>query len=757
MTVDRIYGNSIAPKSFHDGLSFWRSNLFDKTSAKIDTWSNAKVVNNPDDAFGTLVIQKSSGKIQIVHHNPIPILIGQYLEVRTKIAIKSGTAVSAKIVAVPITSSGTVVVGAPSEGPTIALNQNGAATVTAVFGSGNRPGVDMDWGLDFESCYIGIEINGSGSSEVHIERIEINDATGHFLSTNSDWVDIRDFGAVGNGSHDCRAAIVAADKEAKGRAIFIPKGDYFVGDDITILSPVRAYGRLVCAEDTAVMLADNYNLHRYVHVFKDEYFAFTKALQALFRFTDHETLDLCGRKITLSGPIDLQKLVKVTTRNVSPLRIHNGQLSARSSSAWASDFVTSKASWSRDDANKLTNVANIDQIQMGSLVQGTGVGREVYVMSVDKTAKTLVLSAEISKAASSQDYTFVRFKFMIDCSGFTNLGRFEMSDMVFACGNRCSVWMLAQFGRDCRLANSWISDPKDRAICSFNEGCGSFSVDRCLFNSAEANESAKDRTSIAISTRKHDVKIRDNVATYFRHFAFLDGSGHVISGNHFFQGNRNGTPDRSAGVVLTYKRAKTLIVGNYIDNSWVELTDEQSVYWTDKSSMSFGNLTVTGNIFTANSVGKEFSWIKLRPNGNNCYVDGILVTSNTFYVTGNYEVNRVESVIDDNGTLDMSRSKILRFENNAFKNVENRTICPITREIKQSTAKTTWSVNFSDAMPFGGQVLRAESVVGMSDLSKNEQPLATLAYGTGGQSLGLKFSGATSGSVIVKVGADLPD
>ncbi len=757
MTLDRIYGNSISPKSFADGLNFWRNELFNEAATKLDHDDRFSLKANSKNVFGTLIAKKSSGEVQIVHDKKIPILIGQYIEIRAKIRLVSGSAQSAQIIAVPVNSRNQVMVGAPSEGPLTPLSADGTITISAVFGSGNRLGVDMAWGLNFEQFYGGIALNGSGNAEIEIESFEVLDATGHFLATNADWVDIRDFGALGNGEHDCRDAFVAADKAANGRAIFIPNGDFFISSDLTILSPVRAFGRITCDDDTAVMLVDQYNLHTYVKVFKDENFALQKALQALFRFTDHCMLDLCGRNINLSAPIDLQKIVKVTTRAITPRRIHNGKLAAARSSAWDTVITQCKANWDRKSSNILTNVTDIENIQLGSLVQGAGVGREVYVIGVDIENKTLKLSSNISHAEATQNYQFSRFQFMLDCSGFTNLGRFELSNIVMDCNSRASGWMLAQFGRDCRFADSWVSDPKDRGILSFNEGCGSFSMDRCLFNSRERNTSPTKRTTIAVSTRKHDIKIRDNVATYFRHFAFMDGSGHVIHGNHFFQGVPGGATERSAGIVITFKRAKTVIVGNYIDNSWIEITDEQSAYYGDKSSSVFGSVSITGNIFTANTVSNDFSWLKIRTNGKNSTIDGYICTNNTFYVTGSNTVYRVDRVVDDRGQLDMSRCVNLRFENNSFEGVNQATITPVTRTIKQGTAKSKWVADFSKFLPFNGQVLRAESVVALEDLSPNNYPSIGLAKGANGQSAELNFPQSTKGSVSLKVGADLSD
>ncbi len=56
-----------------------------------------------------------------------------------------------------------------------------------------------------------------------------------------------------------------------------------------------------------------------------------------------------------------------------------------------------------------------------------------------------------------------------------------------------------------------------------------------------------DRKSIGFNTNENDVKIRDNRAVRYKHFGIVGGTGNIITGNHFFQGDGSGTGERSAG------------------------------------------------------------------------------------------------------------------------------------------------------------------------------------------------------------------
>lgn len=102
------------------------------------------------------------------------------------------------------------------------------------------------------------------------------------------------------------------------------------------------------------------------------------------------------------------------------------------------------------------------------------------------------------------------------------------------------------------------------------------------------------------------MKIGDSRIVHFKHFCILGGSGSTITGNHWFHGDD--TPDgvRKRGVVFTSPNVKSLITGNYIDNNFIEWTNEHDESPDFFNQFSFGGLTITGNIFTANDVAPWF-------------------------------------------------------------------------------------------------------------------------------------------------------
>lgn len=134
--------------------------------------------------------------------------------------------------------------------------------------------------------------------------------------------------------------------------------------------------------------------------------------------------------------------------------------------AWNTQTVSATATYSTADPAKLTGVANIASIPVGARVTGTGVGREIYVRARNIATNTLELSQQLWAAAGTRTFTFDRYQYMLDFSGFADLSRFEISDVEFLCGANASSINLASEGSNFRIADCTINRPKDRAITS---------------------------------------------------------------------------------------------------------------------------------------------------------------------------------------------------------------------------------------------------------------------------------------------------
>ena len=115
--------------------------------------------------------------------------------------------------------------------------------ITAIVGAGNRPGVDMVWGTAPVYGHFGLDLTGANGGTVRIDDIVIEDATDVFTRKLLDWVDVRDYGAKGDGTTDNSAAFEAADAAAGGRSVLVSDGVFHLASNVTFESDVRFRAR----------------------------------------------------------------------------------------------------------------------------------------------------------------------------------------------------------------------------------------------------------------------------------------------------------------------------------------------------------------------------------------------------------------------------------------------------------------------------------------------------------------------------------
>jgi hypothetical protein len=428
---------------------------------------------------------------------------------------------------------------------------------------------------------------------------------------------------------------------------------------------------------------------------------------------------------------------------------------------WDPTVVTTTAGYSASDPLHLTNVANIAQIAVGSLVEGAGVGREIYVRAVDLVTNTVTLSQELYGAAANQSYTFTRFKYILDFSGFDDLAQFIIDDVEFLCDGTASGIMLAKEGLTFHLRDCFINRPRDRGLTSIGRACQGMMIDRCQFISNEQDISVDQRTTIGFNGNANDIKIRDNRVSRFKHFGILAGTGNLMTGNHWFNGDNTPAGIRKAGIVLTTPNSMSVITGNYIDNNFIELTNEHDATPDFASQYSFGGLTITGNIFTASNVAPWFTWLVVKPYGTGHYIQGLAVVSNVFRAIGG-SVDRVESVDTTFAGLDFGRARNIIFSANTFTSVENIAVNPVSVLHSQATAAQTWVVEGAPYMPFGGRVRNVEAVCPEGKLTDAngvaifELPYAEPEKGAAKTQANLIFKTACKGLVRVTLRTDNP-
>ncbi|WP_281972497.1 glycosyl hydrolase family 28-related protein [Ruegeria faecimaris] len=742
------------PPVFASGLNVWSSGDGTPGSPTYDGSGNGVYVPADADFGGCLEILKVNATQQLRYMGQTPLLPGCYLQIKARVKAISGPLPEVRIAAWAGGAGDVQVPGVVEQGPETQLSGYGTVhEITAIVGAGQRTGVDMPWGVSTLYGHFGLDIEGTNGAVVRIDDIEITDVTNVFLRDMISLVDIRDFGAVGDGVADDTAAFVAADQAANGRRVFVSDGTYLLTENTTISSEIEFEGMVTMPDDKMLLLTKNFNLPAYITAFGAEDLAFKKAFQALLNNSDHESLDLGGRKISVSEPIDMAAAVPNKQTGFSTRRIiRNGQFDVQSSSAWGTETFTSLATYSPSDPTRLTNVANVANIPVGALVQGSGVGREIYVRSKDEGAGEITLNAPIYNASGTQTFTFLSFKYLLDFSGFSTLRKFGMEEIEFQCNGRCSAIRLAPSGSTFAITNCFISRPLDRGITSIGTGCQGMLVDNCQFLSSEESFDVSDRKSIALNSTANDIKLRHNRAVRFLHFAVLAGTNNMVLGNHFFQGDSIAQGVSSAGLVMIGTYNSSTIAENYVDNCFVEWTNERDSDPVYTAGFSFSAMSITDNIFYSNEVAPWFSSIVIRPYGAGHFLNGVVVTGNKFRSI-NGGIDRAERVDTTFAGLNNTAHLNVTFENNTFHGVTAKTANPLRVRHAQNTAATAWTVSSEDRLPFGGKARSCDSVTVLGPLktalgsTKYSHPYVLLEHGVDGSDIQLRWPEGLKGEV----------
>ncbi|WP_417727971.1 right-handed parallel beta-helix repeat-containing protein [Roseovarius sp.] len=749
------------PQPFASGLLQWSRGDGRPNSDTYENAADAAFVPADQDFGGALELQKTEAVQRLRYTGETPILPGCYLQIRVRIKAIAGNLPSVRIAAFAGGAGGVALPDVTVTGPQIALTTYGEVVeVTAIVGTGTRTGVDMAWGPAAIFGHFGLDLTGPSGGVVRIDDIVIEDVSRVFLRNLISMVDVRDYGALGNGIADDHAAFEAADTVAQGREIIVPAGQYFLGQSTTIQNRIRFEGTVEMPDAAILALTKNFDLPAYIDAFGNSELAFKKAYQALLNNPDHVTLDLAGRKVSLRGPVDMAAAVGNRTTYNQRHVIQNGQISVFPGPAWDTDVVTSQASYDIANPKRLTNVANVANIPVGALLEGNGVGREVYVTARNVAAQRLDISQPLFDAAGTQIYTFRRFKYLLDFSGFGDVSRMVFSEVDFQCTGDCSGVLLPPQGSANHFRDCFFTRPKDRGITSHGEGDQGMMIDRCQFISDEGPLLSTERRTIAFNANANDLKIRDNRGVLFRHFAVMAGSSSIISGNHVFQGDSAENGVRAAGFVLTRVNNRGSISGNYIDNCFIEWVNEHDAEPEFASEFSFSALSITDNVFLAGNTAPWFTYIVVKPHGAGHFLDGVTVTGNTFRAVGT--ISRVEAVDTSFADLDYDRVRNVTFAENSFHNVDTPVANPLVMQHTEATASSTWVVQPAPRLPFGAWAQVVEAVMPEGPLRNtaaaviHASPYFEAKQGPDRDRINLRWSTPVSGSVILRVRIDDP-
>lgn len=755
-------GIDFMPPSFADGLDVWSSGDGTPGSDTYDADANAAFVPADQDFGAALELLKTDATQRVRYTGETPILPGCYLQIKARVKAISGALPAVRVAGWAGTAGGAALNGVTSVGPATALTAYGEVVeVTGIVSVAFRDGVDMPWGPQAIFGHFGIDLTGASGGVVRIDDIEISDATEFFLRDLMDWVDVRDYGAVGDGTTDNHAAFEAADAAANGREVLVPEGTYQLNNSVTFQSRVRFQGTVSMPDNMILALTKNYDLPAYIDAFDDEELAFKKAYQALLNNAGHESLDLGGRLISVRAPIDMQAAVNNKTTYKQRRIIRNGQFSIIPGSSWDTEVVTSVGTYNPSSSKTLTGVTNVSAIPVGSLVQGNGVGREVYVRAKNIGAQTLTLSAQLYDAAGTQTFTFRRFKYILDFSGFDEISKFSMSNIDLQCSGECSAILLPPTGTGFHLRDSFITRPKDRGISSHGEGDQGMMIDRCQFLSDESPLLSQDRVSVGLNTNANDVKLRDNRVVHLRHWAVVGGSSSIIMGNHLFQGDSSSNAIRTPGIILTRTNNRGTVTGNYVDNCFIEWGNEHDATPEFASEFSFSALSVSGNVFLASNCVPWFNFIVVKPYGGGHFMKGFSVVNNTFrHING--VIDRVEGIDTSFANLDMNRLQNITFNNNGFNNIGAEVESPLVLNHNEASEQSVWTVPLAPKLPFEGWAQTVESIVAAGAIRESDNsayygvPFYQAKQGPNNDQILLNWERPVRGTVTMRVRIDDP-
>ncbi|MCF3974572.1 glycoside hydrolase family 55 protein [Paracoccus salsus] len=763
MNIAITNGLLLMPPAFRAGLSAWSRSDGTPGSA---TWASADNagINPADQDFGAcLEIFKQQTTTSVRFVGETPIIPGVYLRVSARVKAVAGALCSVRIAGWAGDGNRNHVTGLTEIGPTIPLQTYGEVVeVSAIVGVGSRGGVDMGWGTRPIYGHFGLDLIGANGGAFRIESIRIEDVTAAFVPSLIDWVDVRDYGAVGDGVTNDRAAFLAADNAANGGWILVPEGNFRIEGDIGIRSPIRFKGRLSTPADTRVAFLESFDYPTYADAFADETLGMKKALQALLGYTDHVALDLRGRRVDLTEPLMIRDLAPQLTEFSNRRVICNGSVMAVPGPAWDTGTWTSTATYNPSNPLRLTNVANVAAIEVGSRVIGNGVGREVYVRSKSIADGWLQLSQPLYGGAGTRSYDFERYRYMFDFSEIGKLDRLNFVDLDLNCQGVGSAIMLPADGEMIAVRDCYFTRPKDRAITSIGSGCQDMLVDRCQFLSDEMTLPAQQRRTVAINVNANDTKIRNNRFVRFAHFMVACGGGHIISGNHWFQGDNSNDGLRYAGLVLTQTNVQTTISGNYIDNASIEWTNEHSAYPVfSGSEYSFGGLTITGNTCLCSRAVPWFTWLTVKPFGAGHFIHGLTVSGNVFKSLWN-QIERIERVDTSIADLDYNNMRNIQFEANTFNGIANYVSNPLMVQHVQNSLSAGWTLPVIEGLPFQGWAKSVQSLIlegpvtNASGARVDAMPWVQTFVGTSKRQVRLNWSTPVMGKVCVYARMDRP-
>jgi len=752
-------GIHLMPLPFSAGLDRWSCENGKPGEATYADLLEAAVVNN-DPVFGScLRMVKDQMVTRLRYAGETPILPGCYLQITARVRVTSGPLPTVRIAGWP----GRAGMGGAAEhttkGPAVAVtNLDEVVTVKAIVATAHRTGVDLVW-QDAIYGHFGIDLTGPSGATVIVDDLIIEDVSATFQGDLFAAIDVRDYGAIADATTDASAAFGAADMAAQGREVIVPPGVFFLGEDVRLASVFRFVGTIVQPWERCFVLTRGLDFSAYCRAFGDIETAFRKAFQAMSYVDAPAVLDLAGSKVALTAPLDLQGCDGGFPSSNKVKALRNGSFMPLPSPDWVTDVVKSKARYDADDAWRLCDIARCEDIAIGCRVSGKGVGREVYVRSVDAATRSLTLSQPLHGASGQQQFTFHRYKYLLDFSGFEEVSQFQLENISLECDGIASGVLLATSGRKFSLRNCLIDQPKDRGLTSAGTGCVGLTIAATQILGDESP--SQRRETVGLNANGNYLRIHDSVFGHLTHFAVVAGAGASITGNEWTHGHQVERSRPQGGLILTKPMCASVITANSFLNGAVVWTSEHMAASHGKRPNIFGGLTITGNSFTTNALAHWVTFLHIAPYGPAHVLDGLSVVGNVFRSV-NGRINRVETLDTKHGHLALDKLKAVSFSGNTFHGVRDPVINPANLVLEQRNVAQAWVGETQPNLPFNGLAkwVDSASLVGpLADAAGEEAmeaPRFDAQFGADGRQVQFRWTKPVSGRLRYQVRMDDP-
>jgi|GEM_PF-1241221 len=430
-----------------------------------------------------------------------------------------------------------------------------------------------------------------------------------------------------------------------------------------------------------------------------------EAFNVLLNSGRYTELDMEGRRVAIDGVMDFGAIWEgKPSQGIKTVR--NGWFSALTDMSSPSNFTRNVTTTIGKD---VINISSTDGIAPGMYVSGPAVPRETYIVSVGEDGLgTARINTHAWRTVKDAVHRFQEFDYMFDFKNVSGLSNFRFHNITFDALNKISIIRGPQSGSTMTLSHCILHQPKMRGITFWTSGGSNLQMDNCqgVANKTDRGLPPEERVGVFCTVTTNDCKFRGNYVWQFKHTLVLHGSGNVIVGNHFWQGKNPESEvgpfdTRTASIILTSANNKTNITGNYIDNSWIELANDNT---TDLNWPLGGGVTITGNQFTTVSRIGTYGFIALAPYKPNSSCARISVIGNVFKnVYGGafgaiVPMEKADVIIvpqGSYGSIDHTQVSQIYWRSNNYGQVKKETASELTVEKFVPAGSETSTVGFS--------------------------------------------------------------